>query len=217
MIDFANARRMMVDCQIRPTEVTDWGVIAAMLELPRERFVPAELASVAYLDRDLAVDDKRAMLKPMVQARLIQALDLGAGDHVLDVACATGYSSAILAHLAGTIVALEDEPGRARRCGDVMAQLGLSNVTAVSGPLDAGWDSLAPFDAILVNGSFEVEPHGLLRQLRDGGRLVGILGAGHSGKAMIYRMDRGEIGGRALFDAAAPVLPAFVKSPEFVF
>ncbi len=93
----------------------------------------------------------------------------------------------------------------------------MRNVTTVCGPLDAGWPALAPYDVILVNGTFEAEPQGLLRQFKEGGRLVGILGSRHAGKAMIYRMDRGEIGGRALFDASAPVLPAFVKAPAFVF
>jgi protein-L-isoaspartate(D-aspartate) O-methyltransferase len=216
MIDFANARRRMVDGQIRPSDVTDRDLIAAMLEVPRERFVPPALASVTYLDRDLPVDEKRLLLKPMVLARLIQAAEIGAADRVLDVAGGTGYSSAILARLAGTVVALEDDAGRARRGADILAQLGITNVTAAVGPLDAGWPALAPYEVILVNGTFEVEPEGLFRQLKEGGRLVGILGSPHAGKAMIYRLDRGEIGGRPLFDASAPILPTFVKAPAFV-
>jgi protein-L-isoaspartate(D-aspartate) O-methyltransferase len=217
MIDFAHARRMMVDGQVRPSDVTDLDLLAAMLEIPRERFVPARLADVAYLDSDLAVDDARMLLRPMLTARLIQAAQVATGNRVLDVACATGYSSAILARLAGAVVALEDAPARTRACADMLAQLGVGNVTAVCGPLDAGWPASAPYDAILVNGAFEVEPHGLLAQLNEGGRLVGVLASGPAGKAMIYRKDRGEIGARALFDAAAPVLPAFIKAPAFVF
>jgi protein-L-isoaspartate(D-aspartate) O-methyltransferase len=217
MIDFAHARRMMVDGQIRPNDVTDRDLIAALLEVPRERFVPPALASVAYLDRDLPVDDQRMLLKPMVLARLIQAAEVGADDRVLDVACATGYSSAVLARLGATVVALEDDAARARRCTETLAQLGIVNVTTVCGPLDAGWPALAPYDVILVNGAFEVEPDELFAQLTEGGRLVGILGGGHPGKAMLYRKDRGEIGGRVLFDASAPVLPAFRQAPAFVF
>ena len=217
MIDFANARRMMVDGQIRPSDVTDRDLIAAMLEVPRERFVPPELASVAYLDRDLPVDDRRMLLNPMVLARLIQAAEVGAGDRVLDVACGTGYASAILARLAAMVVALEDDPARERRCAQTLAQLGVANVTTACGPLDAGWPALAPYDVILVNGACEVEPQELFAQLKEGGRLVGILGGGHDGKATLYRKDRGEVGGRILFDASAPVLPAFKKAPAFVF
>jgi protein-L-isoaspartate(D-aspartate) O-methyltransferase len=217
MIDLKQARRMMVDGQVRPNDVTDLNLIAAMLEVPRERFAPAALAEVAYLDRDIAVDAARALLKPMVLAKMIQAAEIGTGDRILDVACGTGYSSAILARLAATVVALEDDPERARRCGEILAQLGAGTVTAVCGPLDAGWPALAPYDVILVNGACEVEPQGLLRQLKEGGRLVGILGAAPAAKTVIYRKDRGEIGSRTLFDSTASVLPAFAREPAFVF
>jgi protein-L-isoaspartate(D-aspartate) O-methyltransferase len=217
MNDLFAARRMMVDGQVRPNDVTDRDLIAAMLEIPRERFVPPALANVAYLDRDLMVDGKRGLLKPMVLAKLIQAAEIGTGDQVLDVACGTGYSSAILGRLAAKVVALEDDPDRAGRCGEILLRLGMTNVTAVCGPLDAGWPALGPYDVILINGVSEVEPHGLLKQLNEGGRLVGIFGSQPGTKAMIYRRDRGEIGSRTLFDAAAPVLQAFVKAPAFVF
>jgi protein-L-isoaspartate(D-aspartate) O-methyltransferase len=217
MIDFAQARRMMVDGQVRPSDVTDRDLLAAMLDVPRERFAPDALASVAYLDRDIAVDAKRAMLKPMVLARLLQAAEVGAGDNVLDVACGSGYASAILARLAARVVALEDDAARSRRCGEILQELDVANVTVASGPLDAGWPALAPYDVILVNGALEVEPHGLLGQLKDGGRLVTVCGAGPDGRAMLYRKDRGEVGSRTLFDAAAPVLPSFTRAPAFTF
>jgi protein-L-isoaspartate(D-aspartate) O-methyltransferase len=217
MIDFTQARRMMVDGQVRPTDVTDRDLLAAMLELPRERFVPTELASVAYLDRDVAVDPKRAMLKPMVPARMIQAAQVGRAERALDVAGGTGYSAAILARLAASVTALEDDAIRTGRCGDILKGLGLANVTAVTGSLDAGWPAAAPYDVILVNGAVEVEPHDLFAQLNEGGRLICIFGAGPDGKAMLYRKDRGEIGSRTLFDAAAPVLPSFTRAPAFTF
>ncbi|HEY1541003.1 MAG TPA: protein-L-isoaspartate O-methyltransferase [Xanthobacteraceae bacterium] len=217
MVDFAQARRMMVDGQVRPSDVTDRDLLAAMLDVPRERFVPDALASVAYLDRDIPIDGKRALLKPMVLARLLQAAQVGAGDHVLDAACGSGYSSAVLARIAASVVALEDDEARARRCGEILGSLGVANVTIARGPLEAGWPGLAPYDVILVNGAVEVEPHGLLGQLKDGGRLVTVRGAGPDGKAILYRKDRGEIGSRTLFDAAAPVLPSFMRAPAFTF
>jgi protein-L-isoaspartate(D-aspartate) O-methyltransferase len=217
MTDFADARRMMVDRQIRPSDVTDPDLITAMLEVRRERFVPAAQASLAYLDRDIAIDGSRALLKPMVLARMIQAADVAAGDRVLDVAGGTGYSAAILARLAGSVVALEDEPSRAKRCGELAKEIGIAPVTAATGPLNAGWPALAPYDAILINGACEAEPRELLSQLNEGGRLIAIMGTGPGGKAVLYRKDRGEIGSRALFDAAGPALPAFAKAPVFVF
>src|SRR5262249_6912140 len=188
-----------------------------MLSVPRERFAPPAQASVAYLDRDIAIDRERAMLKPMLVARMIQAADIGAADHVLDVAAASGYTPAVLAQPGAAGVALEDDAARAGRCGEILAGLGVGNAKTVCGPLAAGWPALGPYDAILIEGACEVEPHDLFAQLKEGGRLVGIFGTGPAGKAMIYRKDRGEVGARPLFDAAAPALPAFARAPSFVF
>jgi protein-L-isoaspartate(D-aspartate) O-methyltransferase len=217
MIDFTKARRMMVDSQLRPTDVNDREVLEAFLAVPRERFVSADLASVAYLDRDLAVDARRALLKPMVLARMIQAAEIKASDRALDVACGTGYSSAILARLAAAVTALDDDAERSRRCAEILTQVGGGNVSAVCGPLEAGWQAGAPYDVIVVNGACETEPQALMRQLAEGGRLVAVIGTGPDGRATLFRKDRGEIGSRAVFDATAPALPAFAKAPAFVF
>ena len=218
MIDFANARRMMVDGQIRPSDVTDRDLIAAMLEVPRERFVPPALASVAYLDRDLPVDDQRMLLKPMVLARLIQAAEVRRGRP----RARCRLRDRLLVGDPGAPGRHSDRRSRTTRRARAAAprpsrNSAVANVTTACGPLDAGWPALAPYDVILVNGAFEVEPHELFAQLKEGGRLVGILGGGHGGKAMLYRKDRGEIGRRILFDASAPVLPAFRQAPAFVF
>jgi protein-L-isoaspartate(D-aspartate) O-methyltransferase len=216
-MDFAIARRMMVDGQIRPADVTDPYLLTAMLEIPRERFVPEALANLAYLDTALRIDAARTLLTPMALARLIRSSEVTSRDRVLDVACGTGYSSAILARLAADVVALEDDAARAGRCRETLRLTGVANVTVETGPLDAGWSARAPYDVILVNGAFEVEPHGLFAQLAEGGRLVGVLGSGPDGKAILYRKDRGEIGSRPLFDSAATLLPAFAKAPAFTF
>jgi protein-L-isoaspartate(D-aspartate) O-methyltransferase len=221
MLDFAVARRMMVDGQVRTADVTDLRLITAMETLPRERFVPAQLAALAYLDRDLPLTDaangrpRRCLLKPMVLAKLVHALDLSASEHVLDVGCASGYSSALLARLAGSVVALEEEPELAKLATAGLAQE--SNITVVSGPLSAGWSRAAPYDAILMGGAVEAEPLDLCRQLKDGGRLVCVLGPAPSGKAMMYRRDGSDVSARPIFDASAAVLPGFSKSPAFAF
>ena len=217
MSDFAAARRMMVDGQIRTSAVTDLRLIAAMLDIPRERFVPPEQVPLAYLDLDLPVGDGahgRRLLKPMVQAKLIQAAEIAETDHVLDVGCATGYSSAILARLAASVIGLEQDRGLARQAGEHLRSL--PNVTIVAGTLAAGHPAAAPYDVILVNGSGETVPQALLRQLKDGGRLIGVIGRG-PGKATVYRRDGEMFGGRPVFDAAAPALPGFAKAPAFAF
>ena len=219
MTDFAAARRMMVDGQVRTADVTDQRLIAAMMELPRERFVPERGAALAYLDLDAPVTQQsgegRRLLKPMVLAKLIQLAAVSETDRVLDVGCATGYSTALLAGLAGTVVGLEEDPALARIAQDALA--GRAKAKIVTGPLVAGWSAGGPYDAILLQGATEIAPQALLRQLKDGGRLVCVLGRGRSGKAMLYRMIGGVVSGRAAFDAAAPLLPGFAKPPAFVF
>jgi protein-L-isoaspartate(D-aspartate) O-methyltransferase len=221
MTDFAAARRMMVDGQVRTSDVTDLRIVAAMLELPREHFVPQAKADLAYLDFDVPVTDAgggepaRRLLKPMVLAKLVQAAAVRASDHVLDVGCATGYSSALLARLARSVVALEQEAALVRLARENL--IGANNVTVVSGPLTEGWQADAPYDVILVNGATEIMPHALTGQLKDGGRLVAVVGRAPAGQAMVYRSIAGDISGWPIFDAAAPLLPGFAAPPAFVF
>jgi protein-L-isoaspartate(D-aspartate) O-methyltransferase len=223
MTDFATARRMMVDGQVRTSDVTDPRIIAAMLELPRERFVPQGKADLAYLDLDLPVTQPkpggaaRCLLKPMVLAKMVQAAGLGEDDHVLDVGCATGYSSALLARLAGSVIALEEDEALARLARENLAAVGAVNATVVSGPLTQGWQGRAPYDVIFVNGASEIVPHALARQLKEGGRLVAVVGRAPTGQAVVYRCVGGDISGWPIFDAAAPLLPGFAAPPVFVF
>jgi protein-L-isoaspartate(D-aspartate) O-methyltransferase len=221
MTDFAAARRMMVDGQVRTADVTDLRLLAAMLELPRERFFPEEKASLAYLDLDAVVSAPgqpvRRLLKPMVLAKLIQAAGIAETDRVLDVGCATGYSTALLTNLAGSVVGLEEDAALARQAADAMSRTGLSVAKIVTGPLARGCAGEGPFDVIVLQGSAEVVPDALFDQLKNGGRLVGVLGRGPGGKAMLYRRADADLSGRPVFDASAAPLPGFAKPPEFVF
>jgi protein-L-isoaspartate(D-aspartate) O-methyltransferase len=221
MSDFAALRRTMVDGQVRTADVTDLRLLAVMLDLPRERFVPAAKAELAYLDRDIPVSGAdrpvRWLLKPMVLAKLIQAAAIGETEQVLDVGCATGYSSALLGRLAGGVVALEEDMALAQKATENIAALGAANVQVAIGALAAGWPAGGPYDAILLEGASEVVPQALLGQLKEGGRLVCVLGAGPAGKAMLYHARAGEFSGRPIFNAAAPLLPGFAETPEFVF
>jgi protein-L-isoaspartate(D-aspartate) O-methyltransferase len=159
----------------------------------------------------------RRLLKPMVLAKLIQAAAVSEDDHVLDVGCASGYSAAVLARLARSVVAVEEDSSLAGRAAESLAAAGASNVTVVSGPLTQGWPAEAPYDVILLNGATEIAPETLFRQLKDGGRLVGIVGRSPTGRAMLYRAIGGDVSGWPIFDAAAPVLPGCEAPAAFVF
>jgi protein-L-isoaspartate(D-aspartate) O-methyltransferase len=220
MVDYAQARRTMVDRQVHTADVTDLRILAAMLEVPREAYVPPARRATAYLDVDVPVGEggsARALLKPMVFAKLIQAAGIAETDHVLDVGCASGYSAAVLARLCGSVIALEEDIALARTAGETLAQTGARNLSVVSGPLTAGWAKGAPYDAIVLEGATEVVPATLLSQLKEGGRLVAVVGASPMGKATIFTMIGGHATAQPLFDAAAPMLPGFVKPPAFVF
>jgi protein-L-isoaspartate(D-aspartate) O-methyltransferase len=217
MFDTAAARRMMVDCQVRTADVTNPDLIDAMLDVPRELFVPKPLTDRAYLDSDIAIGDGRVLLKPMVLAKLIQAGQVGSADHVLDVGCGTGYSSAILARLAGSVVALEQDASLVAAAKQVLPTAGAAQVTVVTGPLTAGWPAAGPYDLILFNGATEVTPESYAKQLKPSGLLACIYKPGPAAKAMIYRLSEGRLVGRPVFDAAAPVLPGFVAPEAFVF
>ena len=221
MPDFAVLRRTMVDTQVRPSDVTDLRLVAAMLDLPRERFVPRDKMELAYLDLDIPVSGPgrpvRRLLKPMVLAKLIHAANVGADDRVLDIGCATGYSSALLGRLAGAVVALEEDAELTQSAKKTLAALGMANTTVVTGPLKDGWAASGPYDVIVLEGASEVVPENLHAQLKEGGRLVCVLGRRPSGKAVLYRSLEGELSGRPIFDATAPLLPGFAQTPEFVF
>ena len=218
MTDFAAARRHMVDGQVRTADVTDLRLISAMLEVPRERFMPPAATGLAYIDLDVPLEsDKtpRCLLKPMVLAKLIQALDLAATDKVLDVGCATGYAAAVLARIAGRVIALDQDKSLVEAASAALAAQ--PNASVMTGTLTEGCPQEAPFDAIVLEGATELVPLTLCRQLKDGGRLVCVLGSGPAAKAMLYRRSGEDVGGRVIFDAAATVLPGFAKPPAFAF
>jgi protein-L-isoaspartate(D-aspartate) O-methyltransferase len=216
MFDPAKARHLMVEGQVRTADVTDAALLDAMLTLPRERFLPASQAPLAYLDSDISLGNGRALLKPMVLAKLITAARVGREDRVLDVGCGTGYSSAVLARLAGSVVALEEDADLARQAKEALATVG-AEVEVVTGPLTGGWAARAPYDVILLDGATQIPPETLGGQLKPDGRIVGIYSGSAAAKGMIYHHIEGRLVGRPVFDGTARLLPGFAAPPAFVF
>jgi protein-L-isoaspartate(D-aspartate) O-methyltransferase len=222
-MNFAEARSLMVEGQVRTFDVTDLRVLAALLQVPREQFVPTDRQGLAYLDRDIDVREAgpairpRFILKPAVVAKLIQSAEIEATDRVLDVGCASGYSSAVLSRLAATIIALEEDVDLAGVARKTLSALGVNNVTVVTGALVDGVPAQAPFDVIVLNGSTEVVPKALVEQLGNGGRLVCVLGHSPIGKATIFRRTLDHVTQQPLFDVVAPLLPGFARPTEFAF
>jgi protein-L-isoaspartate(D-aspartate) O-methyltransferase len=221
MSDFSTARQKMVDGQVRPSDVTDMRIIDAMLAVPREAFVPESQRALAYLDLDLDVSEaggvKRFLIKPVVIAKMLQAAEIAETDNVLVVGCASGYAAAVVAALGSRVTATESDGALAGKANDVLAKLGFGNVTVRTAAAADGDEANAPYDVIVLAGATEIVPHRLYRQLRDGGRLVGVFGMSRPPRAMIVTHSHADFGDRALFDAAVPVLPGLERPPAFVF
>ncbi len=218
MADYAVARLNMIEGQIRPNKVTDGRVLAAMAEVPRERFVPKKLQGAAYVDEDLAVAPGRYLMEPAVFARLLLAAAIAPTDLVLDIGCATGYSTAVLARLAATVVAVESDRGLAKTAVALLAELDADNAVVVEGELKAGYAKQAPYDAIVLGGAVEQVPPAITDQLAEGGRLAAVVADGSSvGVGVLMLRARGALLRRVLFDAAVPPLPGFEAERGFVF
>jgi protein-L-isoaspartate(D-aspartate) O-methyltransferase len=227
MTDFERQRLTMVETQLRPNEVTETRLLAALRELPRERFVPRKLSALAYMDEGIevfpAIDGApaRFLLAPMVLARLVQLAAVQPEDAVLDVGCATGYSTAVLARLGRSVIGLEPEPELAEAARHILREVGIANVEIVEGALGHGYPAAGPYDVILLNGSVPEVPEALISQLKEGGRLAAVLsnggGTGSHGKAYLLVKVGGEVSGLPHFDAGARPLPGFLPEPCFSF
>ncbi|MFM9940732.1 MAG: protein-L-isoaspartate O-methyltransferase family protein [Hyphomicrobiaceae bacterium] len=221
MTDYATQRSSMVDSQVRPSDVTDRRIPRAMLEIPREAFARGNRQAIAYADGHLPLSDtardNRVLLAPRLLAKLIQHLDIAAGDTVLDIGCGTGYSTAILARLARTVVAIEADAGLAAQAETTLKNLGIDNAKVIHGPHEVGALGMGPYDAILVNGAVADMPRLLLDQMKDHGRLAAVAVEGGSGRAVLWRRFAMQFDRRTLFDAEAPLLPGFMPAKAFVF
>lgn len=216
-MDYTAARHNMVESQVRTNDVTDGRIIEAMGSLPRERFVPRGLRPLAYMGEPLEVADGRYLLDPRTLSKLVQAAEIRAGELVLDVGCATGYSTGVLAHLAETVVGLESDAALAGEAARLLTDLGIDNTAVIRGELTAGAPEHGPFDVIFINGGVEAVPDTLLAQLREGGRLAAIMLGRRIGKGQIFMRTGDVVSGRIVFDATVPLLPGFGREAAFTF
>lgn len=223
MINEPAARLNMVEGQLRTNKVTDEAVLEGFLTTPRERFVPSHLRGIAYVDDDVPLGNGRVLIEPLVLARLLQFAAIGKQDKVLEIGCATGYATAILAKLSASVVAVESDARLAAAARANLAALGLGNVELQEAPLDAGARAGAPYDVILVNGGVAEIPAAISDQLAEGGRLVTVTegranpSEARCGSAVLMTRAEGKLSSRPLFDATVEVLPGFAPRPAFVF
>lgn len=223
MIGFDLQRRNMVESQVRPSDVTDRRVIAAMLDIPREAFAAPDTRALAYMDQDLPVGavergrQRRGLVAARTLARMMQHLEVEAGDRVLEIGTATGYGAAVLARIAKTVVALESDAMLAAQARSALTEVGAANVTVVTGPLAAGWPGDAPYASILISGAVTGIPAGVLDQLQDGGRLVAIRLQNGAGQLTQWRRIGTRFADRVIGEAGGRVLPGFEQVSGFVF
>lgn len=215
MADFEMRRRMMVDTQVRPSDVTKFPIIDAMLTVPREVFAPDALKEAAYIGENIALGSGRVLFEPRTLAKMLDTLAVTPSDMVLLVAAGTGYSAAVLAHLAEAVVAVEQDEDLAKEAEVALAEVGADNAAVLTGPLAEGAAKHGPYDVILIEGGVETVPDAILAQLAEGGRIAVLMMEGRLGVVRIgYKID-GEMSWRGVFNASAPVLPGFSKPKEF--
>lgn len=216
MIDFAARRTMMVDTQVRPSDVTKLPIIDALLAVGRELYVPDSVREAAYVGEHIPLGAERVILDPRIFAKMLDALNVESDDLVLDIGCGLGYSAAVLGHLAQAVVAVEDEEDRAREAESILSDDGVDNVAVITGPLAEGASKHAPFDAIIIEGGVGALPNTLIDQLADGGRIACIFQDGALGTVRIGYKIEGKMSWRDAFNAAAPVLSGFERHTDFV-
>ena len=217
MTDFAARRTMMVDTQIRPSDVTKFPIIDAMLTIAREDFVPASQREAAYIGENFDLGNGRVLLEPRTLAKMLDALDITNDELVLDVGTAFGYSSAVVSRMAQAVVAVESDEAMAREAQEALSAAGIDNVVLHEGDLAAGAAQHGPYDVMLVQGGIEALPDALEAQLKDGGRVACLFVQGALGEVRIGRKENGHIAWRMAFNAGAPVLDGFEKAAEFEF
>lgn len=215
MTDFAARRTMMVDTQVRPSDVTKFPIIDAMLTIRREDFVPTALREAAYMGENLDLGGRRVVLEPRTLAKMLDALDVSPDELVLDIGASYGYSSAVIARMAQAVVALEEDEAMVSDAQTALTDAGADNVITHAGPLNEGAAEHGPYDVIVVQGGVSHIPDTILAQLKDGGRIAALFVEGALGEVRIGYMLDNRMSWRRAFNAGAPVMAGFEKHDKF--
>lgn len=216
MSDYASRRTMMVDTQVRPSDVTKFPIIEAMLSVPREVYVPSDKREAAYVGENVTIAPGRVVLEPRTLAKLLDALDIQPDEMVLDLGCGLGYSTAVIARLAEAVIAVEEDETLAAEAQRTLSAEGVDNAAVINGPLAAGAAKHGPYDVITVQGAAEAIPEALLAQLKEGGRIACLFMEGALGVARVGHKIGGKVTWRFAFNASAPVLAGFAAKRGFV-
>jgi protein-L-isoaspartate(D-aspartate) O-methyltransferase len=216
MTDFAMRRTMMVDTQVRPSDVTKFPIIDAMLNVAREEYVPDGTREAAYMGENISLDGGRVMLEPRSLAKMLDAVDIQSDDVVLDLGCGLGYSSAVISRIADFVVAVESDEQMAAEAQSILSQQGADNVAVIAGSLAEGNSKNGPYDVIMVQGAVETIPATICDQLKEGGRICCIFMDGALGTVKLGRKLDGKIVWRNSFNAGAPLIDGFQKTKEFI-
>ena len=215
MTDYSERRTMMVDTQIRPSDVTKFPIIDAMLSVPRESFVPRNLREAAYVGENIDLGGGRVMLEPRTLAKMLDALEIQGDELVLDIGSSLGYSAAVMARMAEAVVAVEDNADMVAEAQSLLTENAADNVILHEGPLTDGAAEHGPYDVITLQGAIEHLPEKISDQLKDGGRIGCLFMEGSLGVVRVgYKID-GRINWRFSFNAGAPVIPGFEKHAAF--
>ncbi len=216
MTDYQTRRKIMVDTQIRPSDVTKFPIIEAFLSVPREKFVPDGKREAAYIGENFKIGQSRVILEPRTLAKLLDALDIRNDELVLDIGPGLGYSSAVISPMAEVVIAVEDDSSMANEAEEILTEVGADNVVIQIGKLEDGAPEHGPYDVIILQGGVEKIPSSILKQLKNGGRVGAIFVEEGLGTAKIGFKLNDKINWRYSFNAAAPVLPGFFKQKDFV-
>ena len=217
MADYQTRRTLMVDTQVRPSDVTKFPIIEALLSVPREDYVPDAKRDAAYVGENIEIGGGRVLLEPRTLAKMLDAVDVQPTDVVLDLACGLGYSTAVLAEMADFVVAVEDDAARAEDAQANLSAHGVDNAAVFEGPLAEGAAKNGPYDLIMLQGAVETVPDALLAQVKEGGRMIAIFAEGALGVVRVGRKIDGAMNWRMAFNANAPVLAGFAKEAAFTF